>query len=126
VLEAASLWMTVIQGGQGRPGYERPAASEDPDLRSREPGRIGRVAKKRDLEALERQDFWTLPEFSRLKFGRGPGWVYHRFTPDASGQHGTVRLPGGLEVPVDKDHNGWWMVSKYQYETAARRWVEES
>jgi hypothetical protein len=31
-----------------------------------------------------------------------------------------IRLVG-LEVPVDKDHNGFWLVSKHQYETAVRR-----
>jgi hypothetical protein len=34
--------------------------------------------------------------------------------------HGGL-LHDGLEVPVDKDHNGWWLVSKHQYETAVRR-----
>jgi hypothetical protein len=75
---------------------------------------------RKTLDDLAKQDFWTLPEFARLKCGRGPEWVRHRFTPDATGKRGVIRLVG-LEVPVDKDHNGFWLVSKHQYETAVRR-----
>ncbi len=76
---------------------------------------------RKSLEDLERQDFWSLAEFGRLKCGRLYQWVKQRLEEDSTGLRGVLRLPGGVVVPVSRDHNGHWTVARVHYEQAVRQ-----
>jgi hypothetical protein len=78
---------------------------------------------RKSLDDLAKQDFWTLPEFARLTFAKGRSWAYdkRRFRVDASGTEAWLRMPGGVDVPAHRDHNGRWAISRNQYELAKRR-----
>lgn len=84
-----------------------------------------RVRSEPSLAVAAERDYWSIPEFARLKCGKGKDWVYARFTVDATGQRGVIRLPDGVEVPASKDTNGHWTVTRHRYETAVRSALKE-
>ncbi len=79
----------------------------------------------KSLEQLLGQDYWSIPEFARLKCGRSKPWIYSRLAVDDTRRRGTIRLPDGVIVPVHRDTNGHWMLARHQYEMAVQRALKE-
>jgi hypothetical protein len=77
------------------------------------------------LEVAAQRDYWSIPEFARLKCGRTDPWAYKRLTVDATGRRGVIALPDGVDVPVHRDTNGRWVVARHQYELAVARSLAE-